>query len=425
MSFLRDPLRRRWLAWGALAGVFLLVNLHRLSSAVLADRLMAAFDTTGAELGTLHASFFYIYAAMQLPAGVLADRAGPRRTATVGAVVLSVGAVGFGLAESYPAAFACRAIIGLGGSVVFVSILRFCANWFRTDEFATMNGLTIAVAGLGGITATAPLAVAAETFGWRRTVVGLGVLGIGVAAVAWAVARDSPRAAGLAPIDGVEHAETLTLRAVVSNLRTVLRAPETWVVSLMLFCTTGILITLLGLWGVPYVVQTYGVPVTTASYYTLLGSVGLLTGPPAFGRVADRIDRRVPLIVGGAAAFLAGFALLAAVGRPPRGVVALVYFLSGFVVGGPMLGYAVIKDNHTTAASGVSTATVNAAAFVGAAVFPTLMGYALDAYWTGETVAGARVYTAAGYRAAFAIAAAAAGVAVACSLWLRRKARSD
>ncbi|MFW5965085.1 MAG: MFS transporter, partial [Natronomonas sp.] len=62
MNVLTDPTKRRWLAFGALATVFLLVNLHRLSTAVLSEQLTADFGTTAAQLGTLHASFFYIYA---------------------------------------------------------------------------------------------------------------------------------------------------------------------------------------------------------------------------------------------------------------------------------------------------------------------------------------------------------------------------
>ena len=84
MSVLRNPTKRRWLAFAALATVFLLVNLHRLSTAVLSERLAAEFQTSAAQLGTLHASFFYIYAANQVPTGVMADRYGPGTSAAAG-----------------------------------------------------------------------------------------------------------------------------------------------------------------------------------------------------------------------------------------------------------------------------------------------------------------------------------------------------
>ena len=425
MGLWNDPLRRRWLVWGTLAAVFLLVNVYRLSTAVLADRLMVAFETTGAELGTLHASFFYIYALFQLPAGVLVDRAGIRRTATAAAVVMNLGAVAFALGDSYLAAFAARALVGLGGSVIFVAILRFCANWFRADEFATMNGLTIAVAGLGGIVATTPLAIAVARVGWRPTVLALGALGLAFTAIVFALTRDTPKEAGLPPVEGVPSPPDLTLREVATNTRAVVRDRETWLGGAVMFCGTGMIFTLLGLWGVPYVVRIYGLSVTGASVYTLLGSVGLLLGPPIIGRLSDRTGRRTGLMVVGTALFTAAFGVLAVVGTPPRVVVAAVYFTVAFLLGAFALSYTVVKDRHGSGASGVATGTVNAAAFLGGALFPTLLGAALDAFWTGEVVAGTRVYTVLGYRVAFAIAAGAGFVALASSVRLHRRARAD
>ena len=425
MSLLSNPYRRRWLAWGALVTVFLLVNLHRLSSAVLADRLVVAFDTTATQLGNLHASFFYIYAAMQLPAGILADRVGPRRVATVGGLTVSLGAIGFALGDSYVVAFVSRALIGLGGGVIFVSTLRFCAAWYRPDEFATMNGLTIAAAGLGGILATTPLAIAADLFGWREVVFGLGIVGVAVAAGVYLLARDSPSDAGMEPIAGVDDQPTLTLGETVRNLRVVLGELETWLLAVMFFCTTGSFITLLGLWGVPYLVQVYALSVTEASLYTLLGSVGLLLGSPAFGWLSDRIGRRLAPMLVGVVVFAVSFLLIPIVGQPPLWSIAVVYFLAGFLGGAFVLGYPIVQERHDVTASGVSTATVNGAALAGAAVFPTLMGAALDAYWTGETVAGSPVYTTFGYRVAFAITGLAGLVALVCTGWFALRVRGD
>lgn len=423
MSVLSDPRKRRWLAWAALVSAYLLMNLHRLSSAVLADRLVVAFDTTAAELGTLHASFFYIYAGMQIPAGVLADRYGPRRVSTVGAFVLGVGAIGFALSESYVIAFLARALIGLGGGVTFIATLRFLAAWFRPDEFGTMNGLTVAVSGIGGILATTPLAVAASTVGWRGTIAGLGVVAIGVAVAVYVLARDSPAQAGMESITGVDDHATVSLREVGANLRTVLSEFETWLLSIVMFCSTGTFITLLGLWGVPYLVQVYGMSVTDASWYTLLGSVGLLVGSPAFGRLSDAIGRRLLPLLAGVFTFAAVFLIIPILGQPPLLVVAVIYFLAGFLGGAFVLGYPIIQERHDVTASGISTGVVNAAAFGGAAVFPTIMGAALDAYWTGETLAGTRIYTLFGYRMAFAVSAVAGFIALVAAIWFAVRVR--
>ncbi|SEH16289.1 Sugar phosphate permease [Natronorubrum sediminis] len=423
MRIWADPLKRRWLLWATLGVVFLLVNVNRLSSAVLAEDLMGAFETTGAQLGTLHAVFFWVYAFMQIPTGILADRVGPRVTATIGAAVMNVGVVWFALTDSYLAALAARGLVGLGGSVIFVCILRFCANWYRADEFATMSGATFAISGIGGVVATTPLALAVDATDWRTAIGGLGVLGLLFAVVVFAVVRNSPREAGFDSLEGVPDQPTLSNAELKTYLSDIFRDPLIWVVAIMLFCASGVNLTLFGLWGIPYIVQVYDVSVTYASFFTLLGGVGVMIGPPAIGWLSDRIGKRGELMVGGGALFVASLAIIALVGDPPLVVVGAVFFFSGLLLGSFLLGYAVVKDRHPDSASGISTGTVNGAGFFGAAILPTLMGWALDDYWAGDVVGGTRVYTETGYQIAFAIATVAGLVALCCTLWLYRHER--
>ncbi|MCH7659535.1 MAG: MFS transporter [Euryarchaeota archaeon] len=418
MSAFSDPTKRRWLAWGALATVFLLVNVHRLSTGVLSENLTADFAISAAQLGTLHASFFLIYAAIQIPTGVLADRVGPRHVGAGGAAVLSLGAVGFAFSNGYLAALFSRAVIGLGSGVIFISTLRFCANWFRTDEFGTMTGLTAGVAGLGAILATTPLAVAAVTIGWQRMFFGLAGVGFLAAVAVYVLARSSPEAAGLEPIDGVPEQPSVSLAATGDYLRELVRDPDQWLLSVVFFSGMGTILTLIGLWGVPYLVVVYELDVTTASYYTLLGSLGMLVGPPAIGWISDRLERRLLPMAIGLALFALVLGIIPILGRPPLFVVALVYFLCGFLVGAAVLSLSVVKERYPTEASGVATATVNTAGFIGATIFPAVMGVALDTYRTGDVVGGTVVYTEFGYRVAFAIIAGAVAVAFLCSVLL-------
>jgi MFS family permease len=209
---------------------------------------------------------------------------------------------------------------------------------------------------------------------------------------------------------------------VASNTRTVLRERATWLVGIVLFAGTGVNITVFGLWGVPYVVQTYGTSVPTASNFTLLGSLGLVVGPPVMGWLSDRLDRRTGLVVVGMALYALTFAVLAVTGDPPIAVVGIVFFLSGFLAGAYALGYTVVKERHESGASGVSTGTVNTIGFAGAAVLPTLMGFVLDAYRTGRTLNGAQVYSVLGYRVAFGLAAVTGALAVVAALLLHRDA---
>ena len=451
--------RRRAALWTVLAAGFLFVNFHRTATAVLADSLARTFDATGAELGLLHASFFYVYAPLQLPAGLIVDRYGPRRVGAGGLGLLTLGVAWFALSESLATAFLARAVVGLGGSVLYIGTLRFCANWFRADEYATMTGYTVAAAGLGGILATTPLAVATGAVGWRTatlaTAATTGVLALAIAGFV----RDTPEQAGVAAEgegaataaegegaataaegegaataaegegaataaegEGASDTGAATLADVAANVRTVVGERETWLMGAILFCVLGVNFTVLGLWGVPFLVDTYGVSLARASTVVLVGNVGFVVGSPLLGALSDRLGRRTELVVATALLFTLAYAVLAVV--PPFPVVAPVFFVALVANGGVALVFTIGKERHSPSVAGTVTGVVNGCGYFGAALLPALLGGVLDAYWTGETLNGARVYTVFGYRVAFGIAAAAGVVATLAALWLHRRERT-
>ena len=71
-------LRKRWFIWTSLILVYIVGYFHRVAPAVIAEDLMRAFQTSGVLLGVLSSVYFYTYAAMQIPAGILSDTLGPR-----------------------------------------------------------------------------------------------------------------------------------------------------------------------------------------------------------------------------------------------------------------------------------------------------------------------------------------------------------
>lgn len=425
MSLRTDPYRRRWLGFGFLMVGFCLVSLHRTSTAVLSEQLMGAFEMSATRLGLLHSSFFYLYAALQIPAGLLTDRYGARAIAAGGTVLMSVGAIAFGLAGSFAVAFAGRLLVGCGASVLFVAALRFAANWFRPDEFGTMSGVTLTVGVFGGLVATTPLALTIAAIGWRSTLLGLGGVGLLAAVGVVALSHDTPAQAGLDPIDDVPDRPTVTASDLRRHVGTAVREAETWLLGLLLCFQAGIGLTVFGLWGIPYLVQTYGLTVTAASVYLLVGTVGGAIGPTAYGWLSDRLGRRTPLIVFSTVAFSATWGVFAAFGTIPLLLVAVVFFFSRFLGAGLPLVFAVVKERHPVGASGTVIGIVNTLGWLGAAVFPVVLGAALDTFWTGETVNGTRVYTAFGYRVAFGIALVASLVAAACAVALHRRVRAE
>src|SRR5437867_10818016 len=133
------------------ASLYVFSWVHRVAPAVVAADLMRAFSITAAALGNLAAIYPYVFAAMALVAGSLADTLGPRWTLALGGATMGLGAVLFGSAPTFDVAFAGRLLVGLGASVLLIAWLSLAAAWFRPDEFATISGWTQTVGNAGAL----------------------------------------------------------------------------------------------------------------------------------------------------------------------------------------------------------------------------------------------------------------------------------
>ena len=133
----------RWSIFSILIATYILVYFHLMAPGVVAGDLMAAFGNSGTALGSLAAIYFFVYAGMQLPSGVLADTLGTRTAVVSGNLAAGAGALLFGLAPSFSMACAGHFMVGLGVSVVFVSIMKNNAMWFSERQFGFMSGITL------------------------------------------------------------------------------------------------------------------------------------------------------------------------------------------------------------------------------------------------------------------------------------------
>ena len=191
-DLMAKALRYRWIIFWILACGYVLVYFHRLCPAVVAVDMMGDLAAGGTLLGILGSAYFYPYAVMQLPAGLLADSWGPRRTITLFFTVAFAGSLLLGLAPSVFWAVVGRTLVGLGVSMLFVPTMKILAEWFKAGEFAFMTGILMAMGGIGSLSAATPLALLSAWLGWRLSFVAVGVFTLVLAVLVWIVVRDRP-----------------------------------------------------------------------------------------------------------------------------------------------------------------------------------------------------------------------------------------
>ncbi|MBI3003400.1 MAG: MFS transporter [candidate division NC10 bacterium] len=411
--------RARWGIWAVAAAVFFVSYFHRVAPAVVAKDLMAEFRTTGAILGVLVAGYLHVYAVMQIPAGLLADVVGPRGTLLAGAVGMALGSALFAAAPNLPLAYAGRFLTGLGASVIFVCLMKVVANWFRPREFATLSGLSVTVGNLAAVVAATPLALLAAAIGWRGSFFLVAALTALLAGLTWRFVYARPEDIGIpspALFEGSGVRPAAPAARVGEGLRIVLANRHTWPAFFVFFGLYSTLITFVGLWGVPYLRDVYGMPTTRAANLMALTSAGLLVGGPLAGLLSDRLlaRRRLPYL-GFSLAYglLWGLLAFSPGTRPPEAWLPALAFSLGFASAGLVLTWVCATEVNPPHYAGLATATVNTGGFLGAAVLQVLLGAVLDARWAGAMEGGARVYSPEAYGMAFTVCF---GVAAAAAL---------
>ena len=104
--------------------------LQRSSLGVATTDALARFGITAATLAAFSMVQLLVYAALQVPVGVLIDRYGSKRLVVVGSLVMAGAQAMFAFAASLPLAYAARVVLGIGDALTFISVMRLIPAWF-------------------------------------------------------------------------------------------------------------------------------------------------------------------------------------------------------------------------------------------------------------------------------------------------------
>ena len=358
----------RWSAFALGCAAFFISFCHRVSTGSIAANLQDEFAIGAAALGTLGATYFYVYALMQVPSGVFADTLGPRVTLAASMLIAGAGSIAYGLAETFMTAAVARTCVGLGVSGVFVCTLKLHSNWFHERRFATAVGAANVAGIAGALAATAPLAWLITQVSWRSVFVAAGAASLALALAIWFFVRDSPEPQATRVVTGGWR------RA----LATVAANPATWPSFWVNAGVSGAYMTFIGLWAAPFLMHAHGMSAIEAGNCTALTLIAFACCSPVVGWWSDRMGLRRPLVIACAAAYSAIAFLWAALPVSGASLVLVMAILTGLAVPGFTLAWSVAKEVNPPENAGMAIALANIGGFLASGLLQPLVGWVVD-----------------------------------------------
>ncbi|MCW5589189.1 MAG: MFS transporter [Legionellales bacterium] len=380
-----------WIMWLTAALFYFYECLLQVSPSVMGQNLMRDFHIHAEGLGYLASIYFYAYALMQIPVGMLLDRFGPRRLLGVAALLCGLGCLIFSLASHIASAACGRLLIGIGSSFAAIGCLKIAAIWFPVNRFAIVAGLTVMLGMLGATGGQAPLAFLVDTCGWRETMIVLGIIGSVIAVVLFSVVRDASTPSLKKPHDSLWK----NLHTVIKNQHIRLATVYTGLV----FAPTP---ALAALWGVPFLTTCYHFTRPIAAGYISLIYLGAAIGSPLWSLFSNLLGRRrLPLVIGASVSFVNALMIIYLTASPA--LLGLNLFLFGFSSSSFLLVFAIVRELSTAKSAATALGFANMSTMLGTAILQAVIGYVLDSYWQGTLHHHVRIYSLHDYQFALSI----------------------
>jgi MFS family permease len=376
-----DTSRAFIFAWVFSLAFYYLEYAVRSSPAVMIPQLAKAFDVSTLNVSSILGTYYYTYSITSLIAGILLDRLGAKYVVSAGMVVLGIGCLLFSVPQE-GAAYLGRLLQGAGSAFAFTGAVYLASHGLPARRLATAIGVTQCVGMLGG---TAGQLVVGSWIAdglsipqfWGRA----GIVVIVVAAALWWI---TPKEAPQKPQGRASGGILSTYKIVFSN-------PQSYLCGLaagLLFVptTVGDMV-----WGVRFFQADKLFSFQDAVFAISMVPLGWVFGCPLLGWLADRLDRRKPVYLGGAAIMLIGFVQL--IYAPALLPSWLTLFILGVASGAAMIPYTIIKEVNPDEVKGSATGAINFLTFgVTAAIGPIFAGQ------FGKTLGAQSIDTASHFR---------------------------
>ena len=264
--------------------------LLRVTPAAMTEALLQYFHMDLAQFGFMSAGFYYAYTPMQIPAGILLDRFGPRKLLTCAILLCAIATLGFTHTSYGIVAGLMRCLIGIGSAFAFIGPLMLARRWFSHKHFAFIAGIIQMMGCLGAMIGGWPISMLSHHIGWQSALNQTAFLGFGLTILFWWLIRDHPAQE--------EHIYASNDESSLSHIKSIIKHPQTWWIAFVGLASWTPIAIFAELWGVSFISKNYHISETASEIFINFLWIGVAIGSPFFGWLSNKIrKRKLPLII--------------------------------------------------------------------------------------------------------------------------------
>lgn len=384
--------------WLSVVLFYLYQYILRVSPSVMADDVMSHFSIDANTFGLLSALATYMYAALQIPAGILSDLFGTRRMVLASIFLCISGVFLFSFTESLMVAYGARLLIGAGSACAFLCISKVASDWFAPEKKIFYFSLTVTAGTIGALLGGKPLACLSKVYGWQWALLFLGIGGVSIFLINYKILKDPPRPPSL----------SFSSASLKKEILAVFKNKNCWTYALI---ATGIYLCIsvfADLWGVSYLMLRMDIEKETAAELVSLIYIGSCIGSLTICALTRSfISVRNALFFG---SIILSVVLSFIIYSPflSYKMAAFLLFSMGLMTGVEILCFACACQSMPITVAATVTGFINSIITLGAALIQQQVGFLMD-YLSEKSVSleGSPVYDLSTYEGALSILIAA------------------
>ncbi|MEZ0364272.1 nitrate/nitrite transporter [Mycobacterium sp. pUA109] len=281
---------RPWIVWCTGLLAYIVAVLDRTTFGVSGLDAADRFGASSSVLSTFVVLQIIVYAATQIPAGVLLDRFGPKAMIATGLAIISTGQLTLGLTHSLPTAIGAYALVGLGDAFIFISAIRLVPNWFAPPMVPLVTQLTGICGQLGQVLSAVPFLALLLHHGWTVAYAAAAALGVLSIVLTLALVRDTPHGTEVV-------AEPRTVHSTLADIKAVWSRPGTRLGFFTHMGTQFAMTVFALMWGVPYLTKAQGLTPSVAGGLLTVSVATFAVAGVAIGIFSGRHPHARPALV--------------------------------------------------------------------------------------------------------------------------------